>query len=59
MAAGNTISEATYQALCEIYERNSASMIYYENLTPPTVQKEYLQNFKDEYNIILDRKERF
>lgn len=52
MAAGNTISEATFQALCEIYERNAASIIYSRQLTPPTIDKLYLQNYKEEYSII-------
>ncbi len=52
MAAGNTIAEATYQAMCEIYERKAASMIYYENLTPPTIDKVYLLNYPEELAII-------
>ncbi|MDR0661089.1 MAG: YcaO-like family protein [Prevotellaceae bacterium] len=52
MASGNTISEATYQSLCEIYERKAASTIYYDRLTPPTVDEEYLELFEKEYEII-------
>lgn len=52
MASGNTIAEATFQAMCEIYERYAASQVYNENLTPPTISKDYLSKFPEEYNII-------
>jgi len=54
MAAGNTLSEAIFQSLCEIYERNSASVIYNERITPPTIDKEFLSNFPNELNIIIE-----
>ncbi|SNA82513.1 YcaO-like family protein [Flavobacterium psychrophilum] len=57
MASGNTLSEATFQAMCEIYERNAASIIYSERLTPPTIERIYLSNYPEELNIIdeIDR----
>jgi YcaO-like protein with predicted kinase domain len=57
MAAGNTISEATFQAMCEIYERNAASIVYYKNLTPPSISEEFIKiNFVEEYKIIQEIK---
>jgi len=52
MAAGNTVSEATFQALCELYERNAASIIYYQRIAPPTIDTDYLKRFSEEYKII-------
>lgn len=52
MAAGNTIAEATYQAMCEIFERYAASIVYYNNLTPPTISTEYLKCYPEESNVI-------
>jgi YcaO-like protein with predicted kinase domain len=52
MAAGNTIAEATFQALCELYERNAASIIYYNRLTPPTIDIDFLKKYPEEYGII-------
>ncbi len=54
MASGNTISEATFQAMCEIYERNAAYIIYHDELTPPTVPKEFLSKFEEENRIISE-----
>jgi len=52
MAAGNSLIEASYQALCEIMERYCASIIFYNKITPPTIPDSYLKQFKDEYSII-------
>jgi ribosomal protein S12 methylthiotransferase accessory factor len=52
MAAGNTPSEAVFQALCELLERWGASLVFYNRLTPPTVPDEYLRQFDEEYAII-------
>lgn len=46
MAAGNTLEEAKFQALCEILERYAASEIYYNRLTPPTIPKKLLKNME-------------
>jgi YcaO-like protein with predicted kinase domain len=54
MAAGNTVEEAIYQGLCEIIERYSASLVYFNRLTPPTIPNEYLSKFPKEYKIIED-----
>lgn len=54
MASGNTIAEATFQAFCEIFERHAASIIYYDRLTPPTIAKEFLARFPDEFNVISE-----
>lgn len=52
MAAGNTVSEAVFQALCELMERWGSAEIFYKQLTPPTVPDEYLSQFKEECSII-------
>ncbi len=52
MAAGNTIAEAAFQAICELMERWSASLIYYRRMTPPTVPVSFISRFTDEMNII-------
>lgn len=52
MAAGNSISEAVYQALCEIFERYAAAYIYYNQLTPPTISRKELEFCKEEIKII-------
>lgn len=52
MAAGNTIEEAIYQGMCEIIERYSASVIYFNRLTPPTIPDEYLRKYQKEYKLI-------
>lgn len=52
MAAGNTPSEGIFQALCELIERYSATTIYYNRLTPPTIPREFLQKFPKELAII-------
>lgn len=52
MAAGNTVSEAIFQAICELMERWAASEIFYKQLTPPTVPDEYLKEFNEEYAVI-------
>jgi len=55
MAAGNTLSEATFQGLCELCERYSASEVYYKELTPPTIPRDYIkENMPEEYKIILE-----
>ena len=52
MAAGNSLAEATFQALSELFERYVASLVYFNRLTPPTIPKEYIKQFKKEYEII-------
>lgn len=54
MASGNTLPEATFQAFCEIYERYASSLVYYENLVPPTIPEEYLQKYPKEFLIIQE-----
>ncbi|MGE5343388.1 MAG: YcaO-like family protein [Candidatus Omnitrophota bacterium] len=52
MAAGNTVAEAVFQAICELTERWGAAEIFYKQLIPPTVPREFLRSFKEEYGII-------
>lgn len=54
MAAGNTIAESIFQAICEIFERKAATSIYYERLTPPTISKEYLKQYEKLYKTITE-----
>lgn len=54
MAAGNTPEEGVFQALCEVIERYAVSQVYYNQLTPPTIEKQYLERYVDEYSIIKD-----
>ena len=55
MAAGNTIEEAIFQGTCELYERYSAALIYYNRLTPPTIPHEFVKEKAPTfYNIIVD-----
>lgn len=44
MCAGNTPIEAILQGICEIYERQAISEIFYKNLTPPTIDIDYFKN---------------
>lgn len=44
MCAGNTPSEAILQGMCEIFERYSAYQIFFNQLTPPTLD---IEVFKD------------
>ncbi|SKC38045.1 ribosomal protein S12 methylthiotransferase accessory factor [Bacteroidales bacterium WCE2008] len=44
MCAGNTPSEAILQGMCEIFERYSAYHIFFDHLTPPTLD---IELFKD------------
>lgn len=44
MCAGNTPSEAILQGMCEIFERYSAYQIFFNHLTPPTLD---IELFKD------------
>ncbi|MBN2534892.1 MAG: YcaO-like family protein [Spirochaetales bacterium] len=57
MAAGNILEEALFQGLCEIIERYTAYKVYYEELTPPTVPKDFIKQFTDEYALILEIEE--
>lgn len=54
MAAGNSITEGTFQGLCELIERYAASIVFHEQLTPPTVPMEYISQYTDEKAIIDD-----
>jgi ribosomal protein S12 methylthiotransferase accessory factor len=57
MAAGNTIDEAIYQGTCELFERYAAATIYYNQLTPPTIPNEIIENYASkQYAIIKDLK---
>lgn len=40
MCAGNTPAEAILQGMCEIFERYSASQIFFNHLTPPSIDIE-------------------
>lgn len=53
-AAGNTISEALFQGMCEIFERYSFMKICYDNLTPPTISNEYFRKYPEYYKMIKD-----
>lgn len=44
LAAGNTIEEATSQALCEIIERYTASQVVFNGLTTPTIDQESIDD---------------
>jgi YcaO-like protein with predicted kinase domain len=58
MAAGNTISEAIYQALCEILERYAAGLVFFNRLTPPTIERHFIEkHFPQEYLIIKNIEE--
>ncbi|QJT10734.1 YcaO-like family protein [Oceanidesulfovibrio marinus] len=52
MAAGNTLEEALCQGLFEVIERLAASLIFYNQLTPPDIPSSYLQQFPREFGII-------
>lgn len=52
MAAGNSTSEGIFQAVCELLERKAATTVYYEQLTPPTIPKEFLKQYTLLYQII-------
>ena len=52
MAAGNTAAEGIFQALCEIIERYSATQVYYNQLTPPTIPSDFIALFPEEQSII-------
>lgn len=52
MAAGNSLYEAIYQALCEILERYAAAYIYYNQLTPPTISTKVLIQYTEEFQIM-------
>lgn len=52
MAAGNTLEEAIYQAMCEILERYASSCVYFNRLTPPSIPKTFIEQYPDEYEII-------
>ncbi len=45
MAAGNSKEEAQIQALCEIYERYVKNKIISQEITPPTVPEDILNNY--------------
>ena len=42
MAAGNSPEEALSQAICEIFERHVMKRIFFEKITPPTVEHSYI-----------------
>jgi len=56
MAAGNTIAEASFQALCEIFERYAASIIYFQQITPPSIDIELVTKNNDIISIVNEIK---
>lgn len=52
MASGNTLEEATFQALCELMERWGAAEVFFKQLTPPDIPHDFLKRFVEEYRII-------
>jgi len=52
MAAGNTMPEGIFQAICEILERFGAASVYDNRLTPPTIPRDFLSQFPTEWKII-------
>ncbi len=52
MAAGNSVHEATYQAICELMERWGAARVFYGRMTPPDVPDAYLRQFEQEYALM-------
>ncbi len=55
MAAGNSIYEASFQALCELCERYASAQIFNKRLTPPTIPVSYLkEHCPKEYGMICD-----
>ncbi len=57
MSAGNTPKEALIQGLSEIFERYAIRLIYKENLSLPSIPKEYFKGTKIYENIIHLEKE--
>jgi YcaO-like protein with predicted kinase domain len=56
MAAGNSVSEGIFQAICELLERYASSIVFYERLTPPTINEEFLLQCPKEIKIIKEIK---
>ena len=55
MAAGNTVAEGLFQGICELFERYTASQVYFKQLTPPTVPRDYLKKHSpEEYQLIKE-----
>jgi hypothetical protein len=54
MAAGNSIAEGSFQGICELLERYAASLVFHEQLTPPTIPWEYVSQYSAEMKIIND-----
>lgn len=54
MAAGNTLSEAIFQGICEIMERWSGAEIFYGMLTPPKISDAILKEYQKEFEIIQE-----
>lgn len=52
MAAGNSVAEGTFQGICELLERYAASIIYYNQLTPPSVPLDFLNQFPSQMRTI-------
>ncbi len=52
MAAGNTIIEAIFQGICEITERWAGAEIFHGLLTPPTISRDILQEYNEEFHAI-------
>jgi ribosomal protein S12 methylthiotransferase accessory factor len=53
MCAGNSPEEALVQGFAEIFERYSMKYIYFKEITPPTINAEYLEKrFPEQYQMI-------
>lgn len=52
MSAGNSVYEGVFQGICELLERYAASIVYFEQLTPPTIPMSFLKKFPEEFFII-------
>lgn len=53
-AAGNSIVEAVFQGICEITERWAGAEIFHSLLTPPTVPREIISQYDNEYAAITE-----
>lgn len=52
MAAGNSLEEATVQAISEIFERLVNKEILYDKITPPNISDVFLKQFPKQYNML-------
>lgn len=55
IASGNSFDEALCQALSEIIERHALEVIFTKQLTPPTIQKDFIKKHSPElHNTIME-----